>query len=143
MPGQAYPQTGWPAEGGFTLLEVLVALVIAATATSIILMHMRTLIDLSDRIRNHQTEISQLLNQAEGLALPDWGDTAGSKLEDSWIAITLREQLEPSVFVSNFEPGEREIAPIDRAYTPFQAYRVQPGKRYAMSLLYPNLPLEF
>lgn len=129
---------------GFTLLEVLVALIIATSASAIILTHLRVLIDLSDRIRRHQTETSQLLNEAARLASPDWSTSSAHRLRADDVAITLKDEIDPSIFVRNFDLHD-EVGPpaIDRAYTPYQVYRVQRGKRRAIHLLYPNLSLGY
>ena len=83
-------------------MEVLVSLVIIAVASSIILTHLRTLIDLDTRLRRHQVEISSLLNEAVHLYLPDWGLTASRRLREDDVAITLADRIEPSVFITNF-----------------------------------------
>ena len=126
------------------MVEVLVALVIAASAAAIILTHLRGLTDLSWRLRRQQTETSQLLNEAAQLTLPDWSSYSTHTLREDDVAISLQGEAAPSVFVSNFNLQEAvEPVPIDRAYTPYQIYRVRQGERRSLALLYPNLPLEY
>jgi len=143
MPRSADPERAG-AQAGFTILEVLVALVIAATASAIIFSHLRTLTDLNVRLRQHQQDVTLTLNEAAYLLAPDWGQRAQATLGDENVAITLRDELSPTLFVSNFSLKEDDELPaVSRAFTPYQVYRVQPGRRYAVQLLFPNLPLDF
>jgi len=124
-------------------LEVLVTLVITAVASTIILVHLRTLIDFDTRLRRYQGEISGLINEAVRLQLPDWGLAATRSLTEDHVAITLEDRVAPSVFITNFRLNEEGVASVDQVYTPYQVYRVQPGARYSLSLLFPNLPPEY
>jgi prepilin-type N-terminal cleavage/methylation domain-containing protein len=135
--------TGQGLQDGFTILEVLVALVIAATASAIIFSHLRTLVDLNIRVRQHQQDVTVTLNEAAYLLAPDWGQRARVSLGDDRVTIALRDKFAPSLYVSNFSlEADDELPPLTRAFTPYQIYRVQPGKRYHVSLLFPNLPLD-
>lgn len=135
--------TGQGLQDGFTILEVLVALVIAATASAIIFSHLRTLVDLNIRVRQHQQDVTVTLNEAAYLLAPDWGQSARVSLGDDRVTIALRDEFAPSLYVSNFSlEADDELPPLTRAFTPYQIYRVQPGKRYDVSFLFPNLPLD-
>ena len=115
-------------------------LVIIAVASTIILVHLRTLIDFDTRLRRYQGEISGLINEATRLQLPDWGLAATRRLREDHVAITLGDRVKPSVFITNFRLDEESVVSVDQVYTPYQIYRVQPGARYSLSLLFPNLP---
>jgi prepilin-type N-terminal cleavage/methylation domain-containing protein len=135
--------SGQNRQDGFTILEVMVALVIAATASAIIFSHLRALVDLNIRVRQHQQDVTITLNEAAYLLAPDWGQQARFSLTDREVAIALRDKFSPSLFVSNFSLEAKDDLPsVSRAFTPYQVYRVQPGKRYDVSLLFPNLPLD-
>ncbi len=125
------------------MLEVLVTLMITAVASTIILVHLRTLIDFDTRVRRYQGEITGLINEAVRLQLPDWGLAATRSLREDHVAITLEDRVTPSVFITNFHLNEDSVASVDQVYTPYQVYRVQPGARYSLSLLFPNLPPEY
>ena len=130
-------------QSGFTILEVLVALVIAATASAVIFTHLRTLIDLNARVNEHQREVTAALNEAAYVLGPDWGARARTRLREQDIAVLLRGEFSPTLFVSNFMLDDKEaLPPVDRAFTPYQLYRVQPGARYGVTFLFPNLPLD-
>jgi len=129
-------------QAGFTILEVLVALIIATTASAVIFSHLRTLIDLNARLRQHQQDVTVTLNESAYLLAPDWGQRAGIALTENEVAITLHDSSAPSLYVSNFSLEDEELPAVSRAFTPYQIYRVQPGKRYAVELLFPNLPLD-
>lgn len=99
--------------------------------------------DRNQRMRNHHIEISQTLNLAAEISMTSWAETASIDLKDNQIILSLGSRSsQPAIFVNNFSPTDKTIPTIDQAYTPSQTYRIQPGNRYSLSLIFPSLPLD-
>lgn len=128
---------------GFTLIETLVALVIAATASAIILGHVRTLMLRAEKERSHQSAVLQAIN--DSLRLSRATVTVAS----------LRSRPEKDCLVlDGYELSQRELSavqacniavrgepppPITFAYTPFQSFGVSRGQ-YSLYFVSPALP---
>ena len=124
-------------EGGFTLLEVLVALVIAAIAAAIILTHVRTLMLRAEKEQAHQLTVMQLLNDSAYFRPGEIPlDTAVTQDKEALIVRLPpgagREAL--TVRVSNFTMNGEVNPPIDLAYTPFQRFEIR-RDRYTLSVI--------
>lgn len=128
---------------GFTLIETLVALVIAATAAAIILSHVRTLMLRAEKEHSHQSAVLQVIN--DSLRLSRTAVTAAS----------LRSRPEKDcLMLEGYELSQRELSavqacniavkgeplpPISFAYTPFQSFGVS-RDQYSLYFVSPALP---
>ena len=128
-------------EGGFTLLEVLVALIIAAIAAAVILSQVRTLMLKAEKEQAHQIAATQLLNDA--LRISPGVISADVRVRQDKDALI----IEPAgsagretqvVRVSNFSLNNEKLPPIDLAYTPFQRFEIK-RDRYSLSAIAPAL----
>ncbi|MDP2783338.1 MAG: prepilin-type N-terminal cleavage/methylation domain-containing protein [Sulfurimicrobium sp.] len=135
------PSYGPPRGGGFTLLETLIALVIAAVAASVILSHVRTLMLRSEKEQAHQTVVLQLLNDSLRLthgAMPA-EPVARIEKDELWIDLTDKDWAGmPPVRVSNFSARGEALPPVSFAYTPYQLYGTA-RDRYALFAIAPSL----
>ncbi|WP_031433496.1 prepilin-type N-terminal cleavage/methylation domain-containing protein [Methylomarinum vadi] len=124
---------------GFTLLEVLIALVIMAAASGIVLTHLRTLLDFNYKIRQHQQEVTQLLNETAKFTAMAYGELR-TDIKPDHVDLIPFSSSEPLSRVINFSPtGKTSLPPVDQAYTPYQLYQVLPQSRYSVFLLQPGL----
>lgn len=138
-PGHAFRPAA-ARQRGFTLLETLVALVIAAAAAAVILSFIRTLMLRAEKEQAHQLAAMQLLNdsvRAEHFrataAQPRLdGDTLlldGQPDEGGW----------PQIRVRNFSVRGEKLPPISFAYTSFQLF-ITERDRYAIHAASAALP---
>ena len=126
---------------GFTLLETLVALVIAAAAAAVILSFLRTLMLRAEREQAHQLAVLQLLNDSVRstyfrpvAAMSPFldGDTLLLEGQSS-------EGGLPQIRVQNFSVRDEKLPPISFAYTPFQLF-ITERDRYAIHAVSAALP---
>lgn len=128
---------------GFTLLETLVALVIAATAAAVILSNVRTLMLRAEKEHSHQSAVLQVIN--DSLRLSRATVTAASlhlRPEKNCLILEGHElsQLELSaVQACNIAVKQEPLPPITFAYTPFQSFGVSRGQ-YSLYFVAPALP---
>lgn len=123
---------------GFTLIETLIALVVAATAAAVILAQLRSLVARVEQERAHELAVLRLLNESARLAL---GSPGGERLEPvdaSSLEIHYRDPGWPIVTVRNFSATGQKVPPLVLAYTPFQLYTVSEGA-YALSIVAPGI----
>lgn len=64
---------------GFTLIETLIALVVAATAAAVILAQLRVLVARAEQERAHEMAVLRLLNESVRLSLGSPGASASSR----------------------------------------------------------------
>ena len=125
---------------GFTLIETLIALVIAATAAAIIFSQLRTLTLRAEKEQAHQLALLQLLN--DSLRLSYRGLQATSPLIEQdrlLLQAPVAGQEDPlRVEVRNFSVGGEVLPPVSIAYTPFQLFGVS-RNRYTLHALAPGL----
>jgi prepilin-type N-terminal cleavage/methylation domain-containing protein len=123
---------------GFTLIEVLVAVVIVATAGSALLGHMRSLIDYEQRVRQRQELVSALLNQVAKLQTASLaGATLRVEGQSGFLVPADREQ--PQVRVDNFDPTPgKKVPPLELAYTPYQIYTFTENRK-PLGLVLPGM----
>jgi len=123
---------------GFTLIETLVALLIAAIGAAVVLSHVRTLMARSEREQAHQVAVLQLLN--DSLRLAYGGPPRSSpRLESDVLVIDASSQDDvPTVRVRNFSVRGQTLPPIAIAYTPFQLFGVS-RDRYSLEAIAPAL----
>jgi len=105
---------------GFTLLEVLIALIIVATASAIILTHIRTMMDMNIRLRQQQDEVTQLLNRVAQFPLSDF-NRMRTKTSRNTVQIYTNNGKK-IVTVKNYIDGQNNPPPINKIYTAYQHY---------------------
>jgi prepilin-type N-terminal cleavage/methylation domain-containing protein len=124
-------------QAGMTLMEVLVALVILASAAAVILTHTRTLLDHSRRLRAQDEDAQATLNRVGLLRMAEAGRL---RVEAEIDHLRLEEGPLRLAEIRNFAvDGQTDLPPIDQAYTPYQIYSLSQG-RYAIRLVLPSLP---
>lgn len=123
---------------GFTLVEVLVALLIVAGASAAILGYLRSLLQYQERFGAQQTVTSRLLNQVAMLHL---GSLTGARLE--YVGADARlvppDSSSPALTLSNFSIEGKRVPPVEIAYTPWQVYTLTEAQR-TLPLLMTGLP---
>ena len=124
---------------GFTLIETLVALVIATIAATVVLNHVHTLLQRAEKEQSHQLAALQLLNDSLRLSHGGLANAQQPRLENDRLVIEAgdRGQFDlPLVEVHNFSVRNEALPPIVFAYTPFQTFSVR-RDRYAIVALAP------
>lgn len=127
-------------QGGFTLLETLVALVIAATAAAVISAFLRGIVARVIKEQEHQVAVLRLLNQTALLRVAPLNDARWVYEQDVLRLLPAQPEL-PEVVVRNYLPEDYGIPPppIELAFTPYQRLTVQAG-RHTLQFLRPALP---
>lgn len=131
---------------GFTLLETLVALVVAATAAAIILSFTRAQYQRAVKEREHAGAVTRVLNNAVRLNLHHWRAwpmTPGNgSLTLESPTVTTEATRPGPVDVRNFLLRSAELMPpIEIAYTPLQEFYVgETAGRYSLSFIAAALP---
>lgn len=123
---------------GFTLIETLIALVVAATAAAVILGQLRVLVARAEQERTHELAVLRLLNETTRLSLGSPGDERLEPVDADRLQIHYRDPLWPVVTVRNFAANGEKVPPLLLAYTPFQLYTVSEGA-YALSVVAPGI----
>lgn len=140
---QAAGLSGFPAkQRGFTLIETLVALVIAAIAAAVILSQVRALMLRAEKEQSHQLAVLQLLNDSLRISHGRIPSQPLPRLEHDTLLIdaqTTDGQQTPLVKVRNFLLNDEKLPPISFAYTPFQLYSTEQD-RYAIHIVSGALP---
>jgi prepilin-type N-terminal cleavage/methylation domain-containing protein len=134
LPRSAGPH---PNERGFTLLETLIAMVILAMAAGVVLQHVRTIMDYVRRAQLHYRDADRMLNEAAELGLTDFKGL-DVVMRDGHIDLVRRGESKPVVEVFNLPYGGATI-PIDRAYSPFQLFRLPGEQGRDLPLVMPGL----
>ena len=125
---------------GFTLLETLVALVIAATAAAVISAFLRGIIARVQKEQEHQVAVLRLLNQPALLRVSALIDARWVYEKEVLRLLPARPEL-PEVVVRNYLPddGGIPLPPIELAFTPYQRLTIEAG-RHTLQFLRPALP---
>ena len=123
---------------GFTLIETMVALMIAATAAALILTQLRGMIARVDQERQHELDALRVLNQSAWFAIGSPGDEKLVPVDETSMRIQYRDPERPAVTVRNFSAPSNDVPPIVLAYTPFQQYSISAGN-YSLSLIAPGI----
>ena len=123
---------------GFTLIETLIALVVAATAAAVILAQLRTLVARAEQERAHELAVLRLLNESARLSLGSPGGERLEPVDNDSLKIHYRDPAWPVVTVRNFSATGQQAPPLLLAYTPFQLYTVSEPP-YALSLVAPAI----
>lgn len=143
---------------GFTLIETLIALVLAATAASVILAQVWGLYKRAEQERSSEFAATRLLNDLARISPDSWPKTTGKgkdPVESGWRAsgeFELRDAviwprilpagLGAQATITNFSltlPSQR-LPAVDVAFTPFQRFDLD-NDRYAVSILMPAMPV--
>ncbi len=111
----------------------------AYVAASVVLTHVRTLLDLRSRYLAEQNAATDTLNRVALLPTLQMSELR-FQLEGDHIAILSRQGDETLLEVRNISTAGQPETPIDQAYTPFQHYRAAPKSRYSVSLIKQSLP---
>jgi len=120
---------------GFTILEVLITVIIVATASATLLGQIRGLMDLNKRMRKHQNIATELLNQAAEIAQQTIDYQIVKQTAES---ITLQpSQKDYTVKLSNFSTQAKTIS-ISQAYSPYQQYQLK-QKNYKLIFIQPGI----
>lgn len=125
---------------GFTLLETLVALVIAAAAAAVILSFIRTLMLRAEREQAHQLAVMQLLN--DSVRAEHFRSAKVQTRLDGDTLLLEGQQDEgglPQIRVRNFSVRGEKLPPISFAYTSFQLF-IAERDRYAIHAASAALP---
>jgi prepilin-type N-terminal cleavage/methylation domain-containing protein len=142
---------------GFTLIETLIALVVAATAATVILAQVRGFYMRAERQRAAEFAATRVLNDVARLAPDSWPPVAEKgrepAAETGWRAggaevrtpalwpLLLPADVSSTVQVNNFSLAltAAQLPPVEVAYTPFQRLEVD-SDGLSASLLMPALP---
>jgi prepilin-type N-terminal cleavage/methylation domain-containing protein len=123
---------------GFTLIETLIALVVAATAAAVILAQLRGLVARAEQARAHELAVLRLLNESARLSLGSPGGERLEPVDNDSLKIHYRDPAWPVVTVRNFSATGEPVPPLLLAYTPFQLYTVSEAP-YVLSLVAPGI----
>lgn len=123
---------------GFTLIETLIALVVAATAAAIILSQLRGLVARVEQERVHELAVFRLLNESARLSLGSPGGEVLAPVDAETLQINYRDPAWPVVTVRNFSATGEAVPPLVLAYTPFQLYSLSAGS-YVLSVVAPGI----
>ena len=119
---------------GFTLVETLVALVIAATAAAVILSHVRTLMLRAEKEQSHQLAVLQLLNDSLRVSYGNPATSLPPRIEQDALVLDAGRTSDgtiPPIRVRNFSVQGEQLPPISFAYTPLQLF-ITERDRYAI-----------
>lgn len=124
---------------GFTLIEVLVALVVAAMAAAVVLSFTRTQYLRAAQERTYATAVTQLVNDAVRLRITDWREwvfelpqppeRAGRLTAPPWAAgdsVVINANLGVDNFVLF---SQDHVPPLAIAYTPIQRFSLSETAR--------------
>ena len=125
-------------QGGFTLLEVLVALFILAMAGAAILRLVQQYIDFGQRARAHQEDVTALLNRAAEVAITD-RRLLRTNLNGDHVEVYLPGETEVAATVRNY-PFEGVSVPISLGYSPRQTYAFESRFERKLVLIGDGLP---
>lgn len=123
---------------GFTLIETLIALVVAATAAAIILSQLRGLIARVEQERVHELAVFRLLNDSARFSLGFPGVEVVAPLDSDTLQVRYHDPAWPVVTVRNFSATGEAVPPLLLAYTPFQLYSLNAGS-YGLSVVAPGI----
>ena len=129
---------------GFTLIETLVALVVAATAASVILAMTRGMYQRAEQQRSRGQAISRLTNDVVRLGATDWRKGAMRIGADRVEMVpAIGAEFSPELVGRNFAVRDGyPLPPIEIAFTPVQEFvmRDRQGSPAQIRFLGPSLP---
>jgi len=121
---------------GFTLIEVLISLIIAIVSITIILTHVRTLFDMSLRIKEQELQTRELLNNVAIFRLIQVNNPDIEQTSEETLSIKTNNFKSNNIQVKNFTQLDTIDIPIIFSYTPYQEYTIisNSGKQFSMIL---------
>lgn len=126
---------------GFTLIETLVALVLATIAAAVVLEQVHSLMQRAEREQSHQLAAMQLLNDSLRMSNGGISDFPIPRLEKDHLVIEPYDSNDlglPVIEVRNYSVRNEALPPIEFAYTPFQSFEVS-RDRYTLHALRPGI----
>lgn len=128
---------------GFTLIETLVALVVAATAASVVLALTHSHYRRAAQSRSLADAVTAMLNDSAALSAGTWREgtlAQGTGLEASaeWRLVPADKTL-PPLQVENIEIAGNPAPPVGVAFTPFQRFGIA-RDGLSLWLIAPSLP---
>ncbi len=133
-------------EEGFTLLETLVALIVAAMAAAVIAAAVRGEFQRAEMHRRHASAAIEAANRFTVVRQTDWRSwQASPDHEKILLGASLRRADDPwpgTIEVYNHSlQAQSSLPPPEAAYTPLQRVSVtEADGRYALSFIAPSLP---
>lgn len=124
---------------GFTLVETLIALVVAASAAAVVFALLRGLMDRAAREQAHALSAMRLLNDAT-LAAKLPRDTAQQHVDGDRLWLDFGNPSAPRMEVRNarVHTGKSVLPPVRAAFTPFQTFHVG-DDRFQFTFIAPAL----
>lgn len=122
---------------GFTLLEVLIAMVILAVASSVILQHVSGIMDYARRAQIHYVDVEAMLNRAAEFGLTKT-NAYETRYRADHIDLVKHGESRPLAEVFNL-PFGGSLVPIDKALSPYQLYLLPGDLGRSLPLLMPGL----
>lgn len=129
--------------GGFTLIETLVALVVAATTASVVLALTHSHYRRAEQSRSLADSVTAVLNDSAAISAGAWREGAlaagtGADAGAIWQLVPTDRAL-PPLRVENIELAGNPAPPLAVAYTPFQRFGIiRDG--HSLWLIAPSLP---
>lgn len=126
---------------GFTLLETLVALVVAATAAAVVSAFLRGIISRVEKEQEHQLAVLRLVNRAAVLRTSPLVETRWVYEQNDVLRLVPSRPELPEIEVRNYLPEGSGVPPppIEIAFTTYQQMTVREN-RYGLHFLRPALP---
>jgi len=112
---------------------VLIALVIVAASSAIILAHLRTLMDLNVRLRKQQTEVTQILNRVAAFPLFDFTQ-ARLKTTSTSVEVYAVNGEKIVTVKNHMDNNDSTPPPVNKIYTAYQKY-IFNSQHYQITLL--------
>jgi len=126
---------------GFSLLEVIIAMMILGVAASIILQRTRGQLDYAARARQHFQDASALLSRAAALPAIDMTLARVDKQPDHFTVYASGEDGDgdglAAYTIRNF-PARGVDVPIEKGPAPWQVYSFDGKRNHSLTLLLPQ-----
>jgi prepilin-type N-terminal cleavage/methylation domain-containing protein len=126
-------------DGGFTLLEVLIAAVVLAAGAAVVLGHVQQLLDYTRRARGHQETVRTTLNDIAELGLHNPATLARTLQGDHLILAD--DTGRPWARVEN-HPFQGSQVPLSQGFAPYQSFTLPLEGNRALTVMGLGLPKE-
>jgi prepilin-type N-terminal cleavage/methylation domain-containing protein len=127
-----------PHQSGFTLAEVMIAIVVLAAAAAVLLPRARGLLDYAERARRHYAAAGHVLDRVALLSTLDLR-TAEVKRDHDVFTVTPKDSNTAlPLQVSNMAVNGSDV-PISEAPSPFQYIAIQGDLGHRLTLVGPSL----
>lgn len=126
-------------QGGFTLLEVLIAFVILTLCGTIMLEQLFSITKYSERALAQQDFVGERINRANLFAITDW-KRVSPRIEEQQLTVQKADQDGPhyDVVVRNYTYEDVNV-PLTIAFSPFQIFDFGGQGVLKLNLLQPGL----